>query len=338
MLFAGRTTEALDLGDLVLSSPGLPSELRAKANTYRARLLLLQGKAASAVKSLKDAAFALRADPSFGSWCLALLAEAEALLGHAETASTARSESLSLRSNDRLPFFVDERRALAWVDVQGGRVAHAIAQLWSAADMALERGQRCFELIILHDLLRMGEGTAAARAQGVSNLVEGSLGEAIGLHARAVVSQRGADFEAAAVSFTRISSWLVASELWAAASAEYRREGLLARSSKAAKRSFEVAELCEGARVQTAISPDHVEPLSRRQREVALLAARGATNTEIARALFLSVRTVENHLYAAFVKLGLTTRDELNAALIEPVSGQAPAAVTKKTRETSHTD
>jgi DNA-binding CsgD family transcriptional regulator len=48
---------------------------------------------------------------------------------------------------------------------------------------------------------------------------------------------------------------------------------------------------------------------------VALLAARGATNAEIADALSLSVRTVESHLYAVFAKLGLMARDELSVVL-----------------------
>ena len=91
---------------------------------------------------------------------------------------------------DRLGFFVDEQRALAWVAAQEGRLTQAIAELWAAADTALERGQRCFELIILNDLLRLGEADAAARARDVSDLVEGSLGEAVSLHAQAVVSQR----------------------------------------------------------------------------------------------------------------------------------------------------
>jgi DNA-binding CsgD family transcriptional regulator len=60
--------------------------------------------------------------------------------------------------------------------------------------------------------------------------------------------------------------------------------------------------------------------LSRRQREVALLAAQGATNAEIADALSLSVRTVESHLYAAFAKLGLTGREELSAVLVGPLA------------------
>jgi hypothetical protein len=95
LAFAGRVPEALELMDLFLSSPGLPSELRSLSNMYRARFLLLEGKATSAVRSSKSAALAARADPTYGSWCLALLAEGEALLGHTEAATVAREESLS---------------------------------------------------------------------------------------------------------------------------------------------------------------------------------------------------------------------------------------------------
>ena len=143
--------------------------------------------------------------------------------------------------------FVDERRALAWVDAQEGRITDAIAELWSVADMARGRGQRCFELIILDDLLRLGEADAAARALDASDVVEGSLGRAVGLHAHAVRSKRGVDLEAAAWSFTQMNHLLVASELWAAASATYRREGLQARSTKAAKKFPETAVCARGA-------------------------------------------------------------------------------------------
>lgn len=194
-----------------------------------------------------------------------------------------------------------------------------MAELWAAADMAHERGQRCFELIILEDLLRLGEADAALRAQKVSLLVEGSLAEAVGLHARAALSEGGLDLQQAASSFAHMDFWLTAAELWAGAAAAYRREGLLARSTKAAKRSHEMAERCEGAEIRSGTRPDQVEPLSRRQREVALLAAQGASNAEIARALSLSVRTVESHLYAAFAKLGLTARDELSSVLAGPL-------------------
>ena len=54
-----------------------------------------------------------------------------------------------------------------------------------------------------------------------------------------------------------------------------------------------------------------VDALSRREREVALLASRGQTAPEIAERLFLSKRTVESHLAAAYRKLGVGSKTEL---------------------------
>jgi DNA-binding CsgD family transcriptional regulator len=55
---------------------------------------------------------------------------------------------------------------------------------------------------------------------------------------------------------------------------------------------------------------------------VAELAAAGRTNRQIAQALFVTQRTVENHLTSTYAKLGITARPELGAAL----SGTPPAA------------
>ncbi len=56
-------------------------------------------------------------------------------------------------------------------------------------------------------------------------------------------------------------------------------------------------------------------PLSRRERETASLAALGASNAQIAETLYVSTRTIESHLYAAFRKLGITRRSQLAEAL-----------------------
>lgn len=55
--------------------------------------------------------------------------------------------------------------------------------------------------------------------------------------------------------------------------------------------------------------------LTGRELRVAELAAGGMTNRQIAQTLFLSSRTVEHHLRAAYRKLGIASREELSAAL-----------------------
>jgi len=54
-----------------------------------------------------------------------------------------------------------------------------------------------------------------------------------------------------------------------------------------------------------------VDALSRREHEVALLAARGETAQEIADHLFVSRRTVESHLVTIYSKLGVQSKTEL---------------------------
>lgn len=55
--------------------------------------------------------------------------------------------------------------------------------------------------------------------------------------------------------------------------------------------------------------------LTPQEREVALLAATGLTNREIAARLYVSPRTVSAHLYRVFPKLGITSRAALRDAL-----------------------
>ncbi|MEW5354693.1 MULTISPECIES: response regulator transcription factor [unclassified Streptomyces] len=50
------------------------------------------------------------------------------------------------------------------------------------------------------------------------------------------------------------------------------------------------------------------EPLSAREREVLVLVARGASNREIARELFISEATVKTHLTHLYAKLGVNDR------------------------------
>jgi DNA-binding CsgD family transcriptional regulator len=58
-----------------------------------------------------------------------------------------------------------------------------------------------------------------------------------------------------------------------------------------------------------------VESLTASEQRVAMMAARGSSNRDIAAALFITVRTVENHLARSYRKLGIGSRAELADAL-----------------------
>jgi DNA-binding NarL/FixJ family response regulator len=78
--------------------------------------------------------------------------------------------------------------------------------------------------------------------------------------------------------------------------------------------------LADEMRAHLRIATPRFEPvvgLSRRELEVARLAARGMTDRDIAHTLVLSVRTVESHLAAVYRKLGIGSRHQLADVLAE---------------------
>ena len=72
---------------------------------------------------------------------------------------------------------------------------------------------------------------------------------------------------------------------------------------------------------ETRSDSDWSKRLSPREREVALLVARGLTNKEVGRELHLTVGTVKQHVHNIFLKLGTRRRQMLTSV----VSGSAAA-------------
>ena len=70
------------------------------------------------------------------------------------------------------------------------------------------------------------------------------------------------------------------------------------------------------------------EPLSARETEVLRLVARGQTNADIGRALYISEATVKTHLLRAFAKLGVSDRTAAVTTAIE--LGMLPAPGTAR--------
>jgi non-specific serine/threonine protein kinase len=68
--------------------------------------------------------------------------------------------------------------------------------------------------------------------------------------------------------------------------------------------------------------------LTRREREVADLIAKGLTNKEIAARLVISQRTAEGHVEHILVKLGFTSRTRIAAWAASLSTGNGPASGT----------
>ena len=318
LFLAGRFDEAVDLMNMAIGAiPNLAPQAHAGANTYLGRLALAQGRPLTAARLLNDAAATIREYPVGvpATWCLALVAEAHALLGQHHQASAAATEVAGIARTQVVAFEVDELRALAWVDAQDGRTSAAINQLWTAADLAASRGQRSFELVILHDLLRLGEHRAARRTQELAQHVDGPWSAAIEAYTNAVLSGVAADLETAARAFTDIGSVVgrgrtLGRSLRRASTRRptresRRRHAALARARRAMRRR-------PHRTAQPGCRPSRAQPTRTR---IATLAADGKTNAQIADNLSISVRTVESHLYAAFAKLGITHRNQLTDTL-----------------------
>src|SRR5207253_3740441 len=118
--------------------------------------------------------------------------------------------------------------------------------------------------------------------------------KACAAHAEALAAGDGPRLDQASASFEAMGANLLAAEAAAEAAAIYREGGRKASMRASSARARRLLGTCEGARTPalSGLAPD---PLTRREREVATLAAGWHTIAEIAAQHVLSRRTVDNH-------------------------------------------
>ena len=115
--------------------------------------------------------------------------------------------------------------------------------------------------------------------------------------------------------YEQIDALVHAAEAAAELADLYRSDSDARRANAAAHRSTEIAERAGGLRTPALSRGDGFEPLTAREREVALLARGGRSSREIGEHLGLSSRTVDTHLARVYRKLGIAGRAELVDAL-----------------------
>ena len=200
-------------------------------------------------------------------------------------------------------------RARGWALFGAGDRPGAVAYLVDLNRSLIERGSATMAGEAARDLLAMGEAHAAA--EGLARLPPNPLVLLWAQLAHAVVRSDAAVLEALVDRFAETGALLDAAEAAAHAARAHRASGAAKDALRCAARSRSLRDRCPGAATPVLRDPDVSSGLSAREREVSELAAAGLSNRAIAERLYVSERTVENHLYRSFAKLGVSSRAEL---------------------------
>ena len=222
--------------------------------------------------------------------------------------------------------------AAAWLDAAQGATGQAVSRLGEAAGAARASGQTAAEIRALHSAVRLGSGAHEARIRELASWVEGPLIQVVAEHAAALKASAGAGagdaLDRAAERYADMALHLYAAEATAQAFRAHQAAGQARKATASAARGhFLLGSSDDGPPplgLALALAPPE---LTRREREVAMLAARGLPSQAIANRLCLSVRTVDTHLARVYLKLGIGGRSELPVALLSPLSSAAGSDV-----------
>ncbi len=333
LLLSGRIADAAELAERrrTEAMTGRRVEIALLWTWFAALVLLVAGRPASAARQLRDCAVAMRERDRWGVLhvALALQAQAAAIAGDPETAEAAAAEAQA----GRAPFLRVEALwhglGQAWVADARGETAGARRLLHQAAAECRALGQAALEGLALHHAARMGDATVAPRLAELAAQVDGALLPALARHAAALAARDPVALEGAARELEELGLALDAAEAMAESASAHAAAGRGGPSRRAAAESARLAGDCEGARTPAlavlAPASSRAGALTRRELEVATLAARGLANEQIAERLVVSVRTVESHLYRSFAKLGIGGREELGPLMLGvPRAGSVP--------------
>ncbi len=218
------------------------------------------------------------------------------------------------------------RTLMAWLrqDVEEG-------QRWARFGVAesAPRGLRFDEALGWYLLARFGGAREALEPLQAFADELGGLPALFAMYASALVSHDPAELGEVAEAFSAAGIEGTSTNAARLASRWYEAIGDTRAAARWSRRSAELALRCDV--IGPVIRPSVIEPLSRREREVADLAATGASSREIGERLFLSARTVDNHLTRVFDKLGVRSRGDLPAALAAEDQRRQKATVTAAT-------
>jgi DNA-binding CsgD family transcriptional regulator/tetratricopeptide (TPR) repeat protein len=312
----GRIAEAYELAMLIrrLAADSNDIANQGFCDIALTRICLHAGRMREAARWADEAQDMFRrwGHPGPTRWSLGCLALASAMGGDLATAEDAISELDVLPVHPAQMLEVDIWRARAWTAAARGRLEHARQILRDTADAMRDTGQVSFEILTLYDLARLGEpDDVYLRLAEVTDPKQSELHATMAAAAAAMARSATAAMVDATEAFARMGANLYAAELAVATADAFRRDGDQRRGVEWSRRASELAALCEGAETPGLVQIHARTPLTQREREIASLAAQGLASKSIGERLFVTSRTVDNHLARIYSKLGVGSRAEL---------------------------
>lgn len=284
-----------------------------------ARICLHAGRLTEAGRHASEALDMFRRWGHYGPirWALGYVALAAAMSGEVDVALDAISELDVLPIHPAQMLEVDILRARAWTLAAQGRPADARQSLRLTAQKMRETGQVTFEVLVLFDLARLGDADAVSeRLAEITDPAQSRLHCTMAATAVAMARSSPSDLAAHAGAFEEMGANLFAAETAVAAADAYRRDGDQRRGTEWSRRASDLSMMCEGARTPGLMLIQAMTPLTQREREIASLAAQGLPSKTIGERLFVTSRTVDNHLARIYSKLGVGSRAELAETLV----------------------
>ena len=232
-------------------------------------------------------------------WCLAGAALSAMTVGD-RAADGLLAAALELPGRPFGMMQSDVLRARGWCAVAHGELGNGRRLIDDAIALASEQGAHSLEVAALHDQVRLGfAGDVVDRLQDAASEVDGVLAEMQRDHAIAFSKEDAEGLAAVAENFAAIGARVLGAEAAAHAAGVVRRAGDRRTAEGHAQRAHELARAAGGVSTPALVLVGDAATLTRRELEIATLAACGRSNPDIAAALFLSVRTVANHLQRA---------------------------------------
>lgn len=314
---AGRLAEANELAELGYGASVATRNLAGQLwfSLQLGRVCIYRGQAAAATRWLREQIAICRSTGWRRPITLGLsaLAVAEGQLGNGEAASAAIAEREATGFTTIELFATEGMRGEAWAMAASGDPAGARKRFIEAAEHGEAAGMLLNAADARFDALRVGDPNQAEPLAAAAAVVDSA---SISLAARWAASPNdGAELDEIGAAFEELDGLMFAAEAFAAAGTAWRKDGQPRKAAASEQRAAELARRCRGAGTPALTAVESVVPLTAREREIVLLVADGLSTKETAERLFLSARTVSNHLQNAYSKLGISKRSELASAL-----------------------